>query len=292
MNLNLSADASRCSFWKCLSVSSLVVVAIISFCAAFLLLAAEASQSNLPRNALWELVHNICVPGQSLRRDPNPCLEVDLTGGMENGFAILRDPRGGTQFLLIPTTPISGIESPAVRNPNVTNYFALAWEVRTHLDDTLHLNIPRDDVGLAINSFVSRSQDQLHIHFSCIRTDVWDTLHEHEREIGNQWDPFNFSLVGHHYTAMWVSGEHLKPHNPFRLLAEGLPDAAGDMSNRTLVVIGLTRTNRNKGFIILTDQVNKDRGDLANGEELLDNACHIAVAGRKGNVGQIEPRIE
>ena len=292
MNLDLSAEANRYSFWKHLTVFSLVVIALISSCAAFLLLAAEASQRNLPRNALWELVHNICVPGQSLRRDPNPCLEVDLTGGMENGYAILRDPRGGTQFLLIPTAPISGIESPAVRNPNGTNYFALAWEVRTHLDDTLHLTIPRDDIGLAINSLVSRSQDQLHIHLSCIRTDVWGTLHEHEREIGNQWAPFNFLLVGRRYHAMWVSGEHLKPHNPFRLLAEGLPDAAGDMSNRTLVVIGLTRTNGTKGFIILADQVNKDRGDLANGEELLDNTCHIAVVGRKGNVGLIEPRTE
>ncbi len=292
MNLNLSASASRCSFWKRLTALSSVVMAMISFGAASLLLAAETSQRNLPRNALWELVHNICVPGQSLRRDPNPCLEVDLTGGMENGFAILRDPRGGTQFLLIPTAPISGIESPAVRNPNGANYFALAWEVRTRLDDALHITIPRDDVGLAINSLVSRSQDQLHIHFSCIRTDVWDTLHEHEREIGNQWAPFNFMLVGHRYTAMWASGEHLKAHNPFRLLAEGLPDAAGDMSNRTLVVIGLTRTNGTKGFIMLADQVNKDHGDLANGEELLDNTCRIAVAKSKGNVDQEVPRIE
>jgi CDP-diacylglycerol pyrophosphatase len=272
-----------------LSTSSLVVMAIISFCAVFLLLAAEASQRNLPRNALWELIHNICVPGQSLRRDPNPCLEVDLTGGVENGFAILRDPRGGTQFLLIPTAPISGIESPAVLNPNGTNYFALAWEARTHLDDTLHLTIPRDDVGMAINSLVSRSQDQLHIHFSCVRPDVWNTLHQHEREIGNQWAPFDFLLVGQRYAAIWVSGERLKPPNPFRLLAEGMPDAAGNMSDRTLVVIGLIRPNGTKGFVILTDRVNKDRGDLANGEELLDNACHIVVAGKKGNVGLIEP---
>jgi CDP-diacylglycerol pyrophosphatase len=292
MNLNLSADASQCTFWKRLTVFSFVVMAMISFGAAFLLLAADASQRNLPRYALWELIHNVCVPGQSLHRDPKPCLEVDLTGGMENGFAILRDPRGGTQFLLIPTAPISGIESPAVRTPNGTNYFALAWEVRTRLDDALHISIPRDDVGLAINSLESRSQDQLHIHFSCIRTDVWDTLHEHEREIGSQWAPFNFLLVGHRYTAMWVSGEHLKPHNPFRLLAEGLPGAAGDMSNHTLVVIGLTRTNGTKGFIILADQVNKDHGDLANGEELLDNTCHIALVGRKGNVGLMKPRTE
>lgn len=68
-----------------------------------------------------------------------------------------------------------------------------------------------------------------------------------------------------------------------------IPDAAGNMSNRTLVAIGLTRTDGAKGFVILTDRVNKDRRDLANGEELLDSTCHVAVAGRKGNAGLIDP---
>jgi CDP-diacylglycerol pyrophosphatase len=259
-------------------------MATIGACATFLLLAADASQRGLPRNALWEVVHNVCVAGQSLRHDPSPCLQVDLTGGIENGFAILRDPRGGTQFLLIPTTRISGIESPTVSGPKATNYFASAWEVRTYIDHALHVTLPRDDVGLAINSVVSRSQDQLHIHFSCIRADVSETLHEHEGSFGNRWAPFNESLVGHRYLAMWLSGEHLGPHNPFRLLAEALPDPVRDMGNRTLVVIGLTRTDGTKGFVILADQANKERGDLANGEELLDHACHIVAVGKKAAI--------
>jgi CDP-diacylglycerol pyrophosphatase len=293
MSAGLFHHTKPCSFGGCLTVfRSLAVVATLGASTAFLLLAADASRRDLPRNALWEVVHNVCVPGQSLHHDPNPCLQVDLTGGIENGFAILRDPRGGTQFLLIPTTRISGIESPTVRGPNATNYFASAWEVRTHIDSALHLTLPRDDIGLAINSVVSRSQDQLHIHFSCIRADVWQTLHEREGNIGNQWAPFNVSLVGHRYMAMWVSGEHLSPHNPFRILAEGLPGAMQDMGNRTLVVIGLTRTDGTKGFAILVDQVNKERGDLANGEELLDNACHIAAVGKKAHIGLIEPGTE
>jgi CDP-diacylglycerol pyrophosphatase len=293
MSLDLSFDARQRSFGSRLTAFRAVLAALaICVCAAFLLLAADAEQRDLPRNALWEVVHNVCVPGQSLHHDPNPCLQVDLTGGIENGFAILRDPRGGVQFLLIPTTRIAGIESPTVRGPNATNYFASAWEVRTHIDDALHLTLARDDIGLAINSVVSRSQDQLHIHFFCIRADVWETLHEHEGNIGNHWTPFNISLVGHRYIAMWVSGEHLSPHNPFRLLTEGLPDAKQDMGNRTLVVIGLTRNDGTKGFVILVDQVNRDHGDLANGEELLDNACHIAAVGKKAHIGLIEPGTE
>ena len=119
MSPSLSHDPQQGSFGCSLTIFRvLAVVAAICTCVPFLLLAADAAQGDISRDALWEVVHNVCVPGQSLHHDPNPCLQVDLTGGIENGFAILRDPRGGTQFLLIPTTRISGIESPTVRGPN------------------------------------------------------------------------------------------------------------------------------------------------------------------------------
>jgi CDP-diacylglycerol pyrophosphatase len=217
---------------------------------------------------------------------------VDLNGGVESGFAILRDPRGGTQFLLIPTTRISGIESPIVRGPHATNYFADAWEVRAYINEALHETLPRDGIGLAINSALSRSQDQLHIHLSCIRPDALEVLHKNEGEIRDQWALLNVPFFGHYYIAMWVTGEHLSPHNPFKLLAERLPEAARDMGNRTLVVVGLTRSDGTKGFVILADQVDKGKGDLAFGEELLDHACHIAAKGNKPHDGLIEPGIE
>ena len=263
---------------------------LVAVCAgtAFLLLAANADQKGLPRNTLWEVVHNVCVPGQSENHNPAPCLQVNLSGGIESGFVILRDPRGGSQFLLIPTTQISGIESPIVRGPNATNYFASAWEARTYINEALHRTLPRDDFGLAINSAASRSQDQLHIHVSCIRTDVWEALHRNAGRIGNDWAPFNVPLFGHYYVAMWAAGEQLRSHNPFSLLAEGLPDATRDMPDRTLVVIGLTRTDGTKGFVILTDQVNRQSGDSAFGEELLDRTCQIAAMGAKHHANLIE----
>ena len=261
------------------------VVAAICACAAFLILGVDAAQRDLPPNTLWEVVHNLCVPGQSEYHDPKPCLQVNLNGGIEDGFAILRDPRGGTQFLLIPTTRISGIESPIVRGPHATNYFAAAWEARTYINEALHQTLPRDGLGLAINSAVSRSQDQLHIHFSCIRADTLEALRKNEGKIGDQWALLNVSLLGHYYKAMWVTGEHLRPYNPFRLLAERLPNARRDMGNRTLVVVGLTRSDGTKGFVILADEVNEERGDLAFGEELLDHACHIAAQGNKAHGG-------
>jgi len=206
-----------------------------------------------------------------------PCLKVDLSGGIEKGFAILKDPRGVAQFLLVPTTRISGIESPFILDPNATNYFAAAWESRKFLETALGRSLRRDGIGLAINSVLSRSQDQLHIHIACVHADVLQALDRDQKQIGYQWALFKPPLLGRNYAAIWVSGEDLSSSNPFRLLAESLPRAEREMANRTLVAIGLTRTDGTKGFVILTDQVNKENGDLANGEDLLDDTCRIAA---------------
>jgi len=292
MNPRLSHDTRQGRVVDCRSdFCASKVVAAICACAAFLVLPADGAQRDLPRNTLWEVVHNLCVPGQSEHHNPKPCLQVNLDGGIESGFAVLPDPRGGAQFLLIPTTRISGIESPIVRGPHATNYFADAWEVRTYLNKALHQTLPRDGIGLAINSAVSRSQDQLHIHLSCIRADILETLHKNEGKIGEQWALLNVALFGHYYIAMWVTGDQLRPYNPFRLLAERLPDAARDMGNRTLVVVGLTRSDGTKGFVILADRVNKERGDLAFGEGLLDHACRIAANGNKAHGGLEHPQV-
>jgi CDP-diacylglycerol pyrophosphatase len=245
--------------------------------AAFLLIPACAAQMDLPPDALWEVVHNVCVPGQSQHHDPRPCLRVDLDGGKEKGFAILRNPRGKVRFLLVPTARISGIESPAVRAPNATNYFARAWEARVYIEQALHEPLSRDGIGLAINSSESRSQDQLHIHFTCVRPDVMSALHKDEGQIDSRWAPFEVPLLRRHYVAMWLSGENLDSNNPFQLLASGLPGASADMGNYTLVVIGMTRASGAKGFALLADHADKQHDNSAGGEELLDDSCRIAA---------------
>jgi CDP-diacylglycerol pyrophosphatase len=102
-------------------------------------------------------------------------------------------------------------------------------------------------------------------------------LHRNERQIGNRWAAFNVPLLRRHYDAIWMSGDTLDAINPFTLLANGLPGAAADMSNYTLVVIGLTRADGVKGFVILADHADEKEGNGAGGEELLDDSCRMAL---------------
>ena len=260
-----------------------VSAAVIAVWAVVVWLPAAAPQEIGPRDALWIIVHDECIPGQLQSHDPKPCVQVDLRDGIEKGFAILKDIRGATQILLIPTAHISGIESPIILAPDAPNYFADAWEARTYIDEALHRTLPRDDLALAINSAASRSQDQLHIHVDCIRPDVHQALRKHEPSIGNRWAPLDVSFSGHHYESMWVPGKRLGSNNPFRFLAEGIPGAAQNMGDRTLVVVGSSRANGAAGFVILEDQVNRESHDSAHGEELLDHACRIAATAQPKN---------
>ena len=85
-----------------------------------------AASSAADANALWHIVSEQCVPDQKQNHSPKPCEQVDLAGG----YAVLKDLVGNTQYLLIPTARISGIESPAVLAPNAPNYWADAWHAR------------------------------------------------------------------------------------------------------------------------------------------------------------------
>src|SRR5580704_2477877 len=78
-----------------------------------------AAQASNP-NVLWQIVHGQCIPDEQQHGDPKPCAEVNLA----SGFAVLKDIKGASQFLLIPTTEVGGIEDPLLLAPFARNYFA------------------------------------------------------------------------------------------------------------------------------------------------------------------------
>src|ERR1700730_11341057 len=73
---------------------------------------------------------------------------------------------------LSPTVRISGIENPALLRENAPNYWEAAWDARRFVEEGARRQLPRDNIGMAINSAASRSLDQLHIHVACIAPKV------------------------------------------------------------------------------------------------------------------------
>jgi CDP-diacylglycerol pyrophosphatase len=248
---------------------------IAALSALFVALLAGAIVAKADPNALWNIVHGQCVPDEQQHGDPKPCAEVDLKLGVAGGFAVLKDIRGATQYLLIPTQQIGGIESAALLKPGAANYFADAWQARRLVEKAVGHAMPRDTLSLAINSELARSQNQLHIHIDCVRADVRDALRRERAELGRHWQPLPILLAGHRYRAMRVTGRSLAGHDPFKLLATGLPGARTDMGHHTLVVVGMQFAPHVAGFVVLDDRADLAHGDFAGGEELQDHSCAL-----------------
>jgi CDP-diacylglycerol pyrophosphatase len=70
------------------------------------------------------------------------------------GFAVVQAP---SSVLVVPTTRIPGIESPALLSENARNYWEAAWDARRFVEEGARRRLPRDKIGMAINSPASRS---------------------------------------------------------------------------------------------------------------------------------------
>jgi CDP-diacylglycerol pyrophosphatase len=240
---------------------SLALCALLG-CAAVLGARADEERSPDARDRLRYLVQQQCVPHWLHEHDPTPCASVSA------GFALLPDRKGGAHFLLIPTATMRGIESPEARAPGAVNYFDAAWSARAALADRIGHAVPRAAVGLAVNSIRSRSQDQLHIHVSCLRADVARTLAGAAEAIGSQWGPLQ--LDGHRYRAMRLMGERPGAANPFRLLASNLDDADKSMEEFTLLLAGFD-FREGPGFVLLAGRA------VPGAELMLDPLCALAA---------------
>jgi CDP-diacylglycerol pyrophosphatase len=227
-------------------------------------------------NALWKIVNGQCVPDERADGKPAPCTEVALEGGEARGWAVLKDRRGKTQFLLIPTARVTGIEDPVVLAPDAPNWWQAAWSARGYVMARAGRELPRDALSLAINAPTGRTQEQLHIHVDCLRPDVRDALRARAHLVGEDWAPLGIALAGHDYRARRLDGAELGANDPFRLLAAAPGVGAAGMADETLVVVGATFAGGVPGFLLLADHVDLAAGDRGSGEELQDHDCALA----------------
>jgi CDP-diacylglycerol pyrophosphatase len=219
------------------------------------------------RDALREIVQRRCLPDWLHRNNPAPCERVSVGADVESGYALLADRKGGAHFLLIPTGTLTGIESPQLLSPYVPNYFAAAWQARDLVERVLGHAVTRDQIGLAVNSRLTRGQDQLHIHIECLGETAYRALQSHAAMLGSSWT--RLPIGWWHYQARRVMDRALERSNPFELLAAGLPDARAHMGSYTIVVAGM-RFADGPGFVLIAGR------DVPGGEHLLDRSCAIA----------------
>jgi len=225
-------------------------------------------------NALWHIVHELCTPDMKTSGNPAPCVSVDFAGG----YAVLKDIQGKTQYLVIPTARVTGIESPDLLAPGSPNYWAAAWKARKLVEDRIGHPVPREDIGLAVNSVFGRTQQQLHIHIDCVRPDVRDALQQAGDRIGPGWTAIDLGAYQHHFNARWIGGNELGSRDPFKILNETDPVAHADMGKETLALVGASHPDGTPGFILLSDPGDGTPNDQAAAEELLDHSCKVAAA--------------
>src|SRR5271170_2041723 len=233
-----------------------ILIATILF--AGILLSIGALCAN--RDALREIVQDECVVHWQQQHTAAPCERV------AEGYAVLADRKGGAHFLLIPTRTLTGIESPEVLESDAPNYFAAAWQARDRVSAVVGHDLPRSAVGLALNPKHARSQDQLHIHIECLRADAADSLQAAATRLSDTWS--RIEVAGWHFDALRVMGEDLGASNPFRLLADRLPDAKAGLEDYSLIVAGM-QFKEGPGFAVLA-------GTALPGELLLDSSCAVA----------------
>jgi len=133
--------------------------------------------------------------------------------------------------------------------------------------------LPREAVGLAINSKWARSQDQLHVHVDCMAIPVMKALADYASALDVQWRAMTVPLQGRVYFARRVDSADLVDVAPLKLLADGVDGARANMGAYSLAAVGAVFDGK-PGFVLLADHFSLEAGGHA--EDLEDHDCAIA----------------
>lgn len=215
-------------------------------------------------NALWFILETRCRGRQV---EMHPCVKVDRA--LE--YVVLKDRKGDRHYLLLPTRKISGIESEEILAEDTPNYFELAWENRGFLSNDLSSPLTDDQIMLAINSQVGRTQNQLHIHISCVKHKLREMIEKGRSNILQTWQPFPGGLEGHEYWARKVTRSQFKDVGAFRLLATGMPISESGMGRFSLAMLEV-----GGDIVLLATERDLFDLNLASAEELQDHECTIS----------------
>lgn len=250
-------------FWIVLALALLV-----------LLLGGPALRANLkPRAALYYVIR-ACVLMQDTLGTPFPCLSVDPAGAGTPGYAVLRAPGNPTHVITTPIVPISGIESRELLRPEAGEYWRAALMSRRYVEAGAEGPVPPGDVGLAINSRRTRSQDQLHIHAECLSRPVLVAVRSEVFAPGEVWQPLRRPVDDDSFVGRLVERREIEGGNLFAVLAS-LPGEAGiDIGDVASLVVPVAADGQGDGFVLIASRARR-----RSIERLLDESCSVASRG-------------
>jgi CDP-diacylglycerol pyrophosphatase len=176
---------------------------------------------------------------------------------------------------LAPTKQVVGIEDPWLLTAEVPNYLDDAWNARGFLNELQRRPLSNVDVALAVNSRLSRAQDQLHIHIGCISGLARRAIGSVAPELSDSgWKLVNLGTRGPKIWARRIGQKTLEGANAFRLAAEGLPNGIANLAQAGIVVAGSELADGREGFVALAwfDDAAMPSRKLA-AESFLDPHC-------------------
>lgn len=225
--------------------------------------------SGLSRDALRK-VELTCLLNDWVTGSPFPCLSVDRA----SGIVVLRAPFQDTHVVVVPVAAVTGIEAPELLRDGGPNYLQDAWDARSFVEAEVKRPLGWDDVGLAVNSRSTRSQDQLHVHVDCVDWRVKRALKASLAGIPtDRWQEAGLVEHGHRLWARRIDAPDLGSVNLFRL-ADAIPGFAPTPAETLLAVVGTLMPDGRRSFVALAAQSDPARaaGQFTS-EHLLDHDC-------------------
>jgi CDP-diacylglycerol pyrophosphatase len=162
--------------------------------------------------------------------------------GCGPGYRILKSIAGCNDYLFIPFQRLSGVEDPQLQKPQAPNYWAIAWSRARNY-------VPCHDIGLAINSRCGRTENQLHIHMSCVPAELRSFLNQESSRITQTWSEPKDILHYGSYRLIRIDNNT----NPFRqmLTIPGAQNNTDWKEKETLILIPVSVGSNDAGFYLL-----------------------------------------
>lgn len=169
-----------------------------------------AGEPRTDRDRLWKVANEDCAKNNDVRQS---CLITDAN------FVVLRALKGGVSHTLtVPMARVTGVDDAQLLQEGVRNYFYDAWKKRDVLSQLNTRYVPDEYHAFSVNSAYVRSQDQLHIHDSCLKKEIYEILEQQRDAISYEWQPLQGTILGQKYLAKKVRVTDIRKASPFKLL--------------------------------------------------------------------------